>query len=206
MKTPLRYQVTHYDCGTASFVNALMYLFERDDIPFEVVEYVTAVTGDRNLGLGGGKKGTSSKVFAFLASWFNDYVAGSGMPIRCQSLLGSDEVSAREDSALIRGLRSGAVAVCGCCLGADHYVLITGVDDDAVYLFDPYYDTWPLHELDVPVVGVRMDDDHPHAYNRIVERWVLEEPEGTPYSLEAKVGRDAVLVWNTASSTRPPCP
>lgn len=76
MKTPLRYQVTHYDCGTTTFINALMYLFERDDIPTEVVEYVTAVTGDRNLGLGGGKRGTSGKVFAFLAAWCNDCVAG----------------------------------------------------------------------------------------------------------------------------------
>ena len=199
MKTPLRYQVTHYDCGTTTFINALMYLFERDDIPTEVVEYVTAVTGDRNLGLGGGKRGTSGKVFAFLAAWCNDCVAGSGMPIRCKALAGPEEVSARDGSPLIEGIRAGGVAVCGCCLGADHYVLITDVDDERVYLFDPYYDTWPLHELDVPVVGVTMDDDHPHAYNRIVERWVLEEPAGTPYSLEAKVGRDAVLVWNTTA-------
>ena len=197
MKTPLRYQVTHFDCGTATFVNALMYLYERDEIPTEVVEYVTTITGDRNLGLGGNKRGTSAKVFAFLASWCNDYVASGGLPIRCQALLGPEEVSMRDDSALVEGLRSGAVAVCGCCLGADHYVLITGIDDERVYLFDPYYDTWPMHELSVPVVGVTLVDDHPLEYNRIVERWVLEEPAGTPYSLEAKVGRDAVLMWRT---------
>jgi hypothetical protein len=198
MKTPLRYQVTHFDCGTATFINALMYLFERDEIPQEVVEYVTMVTGDRNLGLGGGHGGTSAKACSFLAAWCNDYVAErSSMPIRCQALEGPEEVSVNEGSALVEGIASGAVAMTECCLGADHYVLITGIDEKYVYLWDPYYDTWPLHELDAPVVGVQMDWDHPHEYNRVVERWVLEEPAGTPYSLEAKCGRDAVLVWRT---------
>jgi hypothetical protein len=198
MKTPLRYQVTHFDCGTATFINALMYLFERDEIPQEVVEHVTMVTGDRNLGLGGGHGGTSAKACSFLAAWCNDYVAErSSMPIRCQALEGPEEVSVNEGSALVEGIASGAVAMTECCLGADHYVLITGIDEKYVYLWDPYYDTWPLHELDAPVVGVRMDWDHPDEYNRVVERWVLEEPAGTPYSLEAKCGRDAVLVWRT---------
>lgn len=195
MKTPLRYQVTKYDCGTATFINALMYLFEREEIPQEVVEYVTMVTGDRNLGLRGMHQGTSGKALAFLAAWCNDYVADKGFPIHCEALLGEDEVNLSEGSPLMEGLASGAVAAVECCLGADHYVLITDIDDAYVYLFDPYYDTWPMHELDVPVVGVRLDWDHPHEYNRIVERWVLEEPAGTPYTLNAKVGRDAVLVW-----------
>ena len=197
MKTPLRYQVTHYDCGTATFINALMYLFEREEIPQEVVEYVTMVTGDRNLGLAGMHQGTSGKALAFLSSWCNDYVSDKGFPVRSQALLGEEEVSLREGSPLLEGIRSGAVAAVECCLGADHYVLVTGVDDTYVYLWDPYYYTWPMHELSVPVVGVRLDWDHPHEYNRVVERWVLEEPAGTPYSLNAKVGRDAVLLWRT---------
>ena len=35
MKVPLRYQNTEYDCGTTSFVNALAYLYDREDIPVE---------------------------------------------------------------------------------------------------------------------------------------------------------------------------
>ena len=31
MKVPLRYQNTEYDCGTTSFVNALAYLYDRED-------------------------------------------------------------------------------------------------------------------------------------------------------------------------------
>ena len=37
MKVPLRYQNTEYDCGTTSFVNALAYLYDREDIPVELL-------------------------------------------------------------------------------------------------------------------------------------------------------------------------
>ena len=32
MKIPLRYQNTEYDCGTTSFINALAYLYDREDV------------------------------------------------------------------------------------------------------------------------------------------------------------------------------
>ena len=38
MKVPLRYQNTEYDCGTTKFVNALAYLYDREDIPVELLK------------------------------------------------------------------------------------------------------------------------------------------------------------------------
>ena len=35
MKVPLRYQMTEYDCGPTSLLNAVSYLFEREEIPPE---------------------------------------------------------------------------------------------------------------------------------------------------------------------------
>ena len=35
MKSPLRYQVTQYDCGPTTMTNAILYLFEREEIPCE---------------------------------------------------------------------------------------------------------------------------------------------------------------------------
>ena len=32
MKNPLRYQLSEYDCGPTSMLNALAFLFEREDI------------------------------------------------------------------------------------------------------------------------------------------------------------------------------
>lgn len=32
MKNPLRYQMTEYDCGPTSMLNAVSYLFQREEI------------------------------------------------------------------------------------------------------------------------------------------------------------------------------
>ena len=37
MKIPLRYQMSEYDCGPISMLNAISYLFEREEIPPEVI-------------------------------------------------------------------------------------------------------------------------------------------------------------------------
>ena len=139
MKTPLRYQATGADCGKTSFVNALMYLFERDEIPPQAVDFATRVTGDCNLGVMGYYRGTSAHALAFMAAWCNDYLTKAGFPIRCQALSG-DEVSMADGSPLVEGLRSGAVAVCGCHLSVDHCVLMTGLAGDDVQIFAPYYE------------------------------------------------------------------
>ena len=203
--TPLCHQMTQYDCGTMSFLNAILFLLPRREIPLELVKYVIAVTGDRHFGPDGDKGGTSGRALSFLAGWANDYAGKTGLPIRCEAISGGD-VSLSPGARMREGLEQGAVAVAGCCLGADHYVLVTGlVPDDGetrairyVELWDPYYDVWPLHDLrgGVPV-GVSMVDNRPFECNRKVEAWVLEEPAGTPYTLNAISGRDAVLVWKT---------
>ena len=37
MKNPLHYQLSEYDCGPTSMMNALAYLFEREEIPPEAI-------------------------------------------------------------------------------------------------------------------------------------------------------------------------
>lgn len=199
MKSPLRYQVTEADCGKTSFVNALMYLYEREEIPPQVVDYVTRVTGDCNLGVNGYMRGTSAHSLAFMAAWCNDYLVKSGFPIRCQALSG-DEVIAKDGSPLIEGLKTGAVAVCGCLVGVDHYVLMVGLEGNDVLVFDPYYEPWPPKTFKVPERGVTWVGDKPFSHNRIISREVLNDPESTGYSLFAVSGRDAVLIWRDKGS------
>lgn len=40
MNNPLRIQLTEYDCGPTSMLNAVSYLFPRDDIPPEIVRSI----------------------------------------------------------------------------------------------------------------------------------------------------------------------
>ena len=40
MNNPLRYQMTEYDCGPTSMLNAVSYLFPREEIPPEIVRSI----------------------------------------------------------------------------------------------------------------------------------------------------------------------
>lgn len=40
MKTPLHYQISECDCGPTSMLNAISYLFDREDIPPEIIRNV----------------------------------------------------------------------------------------------------------------------------------------------------------------------
>ena len=43
MKTPLRFQVTEYDCGTVSLYNAISYLFDREEIPAKLLKTISVI-------------------------------------------------------------------------------------------------------------------------------------------------------------------
>ncbi len=40
MKTPLHYQTSEYDCGPTTLLNAMMFLFEREQIKPEIVRNI----------------------------------------------------------------------------------------------------------------------------------------------------------------------
>ena len=46
MKTPLRYQITEFDCGSVSLLNCITYLFKREEIPAELVKAISTYTLD----------------------------------------------------------------------------------------------------------------------------------------------------------------
>ena len=67
MKIPLRYQVSEYDCGPTSLLNALNYLFQREEISPELIRNIMLYSLDC-YGSGGapGKRGTSRMAMMFL--------------------------------------------------------------------------------------------------------------------------------------------
>lgn len=40
MKNPLHYQISEYDCGPTSMLNGISYLFEREEIPAELIRNI----------------------------------------------------------------------------------------------------------------------------------------------------------------------
>ena len=161
MKNPLRYQMTEYDCGPTSLLNAVSFLFEREQIPPELVRSVMLFCLDC-FGADGaaGKCGTSCMAMQFLCSWLEGFGRAGHLPVRASYLSGRD-VHFSANGRLRDALRRGGAAVVRLDLEGAHYVLLTGIEGDEVSLFDPYAGS-PVQP------GVRVVSDHPAEYNRIV--------------------------------------
>lgn len=44
MKVPLRFQVTEFDCRTVARINGIIYLFDREEIPAELIKGISIYT------------------------------------------------------------------------------------------------------------------------------------------------------------------
>ena len=89
MKNPLRYQMTEYDCGPTSMLNAVSYLFQREEIPPEIIRSIMLYCLDC-FGEDGasGKRGTSCMAMMFLSNWINGYGQTGHLPISSKYLSG----------------------------------------------------------------------------------------------------------------------
>ena len=188
MDNPLRYQMTEYDCGPTSMLNAVSYLFRRDEIPPELTRNIMLYCLDC-FGEDGstGRRGTSRMAMMFLSNWLNGFGKIGRLHISTQYLSGP-AVNFGQSSRLRDALRCGGAAVVRLDLEGAHYVLLTGIEGDEVSLFDPYAGG-PVQP------GVRVVSDHPAEYNRIVS---VRNFEGNSlYALGPQARREAVLLFNT---------
>lgn len=191
MKNPLHYQVSEYDCGPTSMLNAISYLFRREDIPPEIVRNIMLYCLDCYGADGAsGKSGTSCMAMMFLSNWLSGFGQAGHLPVSSRYLSGS-AVNFRQDSSLQDALRRGGVAVVRLNLDGLHYVLLTGIEEEEVRMFDPYYRAEPFEDESLRVIT-----DHPAQYNRIIPLRYLERETQTTYSLGSSDSREAVLLFN----------
>lgn len=194
MKNPLSYQKTEYDCGPTTLMNAVSCLFEREDIPPEVIKQITLYSMDASNEKGElCKGGTSEMAMMFLANWLNQFGRDKKFPIQCEYLTGSN-VEIEQGSRVVNSLKQGSVAVARVRYGCWHYVLLTGADDDFIYLFDPYY-----RERRFSVEGIKIISDAPMRMNRRVAYHILNAEGKGYYALGSIQTRETVLFSNTFS-------
>ena len=195
MKNPLRYQMSEYDCGPTTLLNAISFLFEREEIPPEIIRSVMLYSLDC-FGADGisGKRGTSRTAMMFLSNWFNGYGATGQLNISSQYMSG-DCVCLGKDSVLTDGLRRGGVACVRVFYDEWHYVLLTGCEDGFVFAFDPYY----REESFPQAPDIRILTDSPLQENRAIPEHYLNREELELYALGPKETREAVLLFNERS-------
>ena len=191
MKNPLHYQLSEYDCGPTSMLNAMSYLFQREEIPPEIIRNIMLYCLDCYGADGAsGKSGTSCMAMMFLSNWLNSFGTAGHLPVSSRYLSG-EAVNFRQDSSLRDALRRGGAAVVRVGFDGWHYVLLTDIREDLVYLFDPYYRDQPF-----PDGAIRIVTDHPMEYNRIVPIRFFEREVQEVYSFGPTAGREAVLLFN----------
>ena len=112
MKNPLHYQLSEYDCGPTSLLNAISFLFEREEIPPEILRNIMLYCLDCYGPEGSvGKSGTSCTAMMFLSNWLQGLGDIGKLPISSRYLRGSD-VYVGDNSLLLDALhRGGAVVV-----------------------------------------------------------------------------------------------
>ena len=193
MRVPLQYQITEYDCGPASVMNAISLLFEQKTIHPDIIKgiYCYCLDGFDCHGEMG-KTGTGRCAMEFLSKWFNQYGKQRSFPIRTE-VVPAPQIFLGQDSPIVDGLRRGGCAIVRCRLGCEHYVLLTGLcGEDKVYMFDPYYLEKPMRRRDIVMVP-----DQPCFANRVVPFQRLNRTDRDYYAMGAQDGRQCVLFFNT---------
>lgn len=189
MKIPLRFQITEFDCGTVSLQNAISYLFERENIPAELVRAIALYTMDcydenGNLGQGG----TSVEAIGRMTTWIDNYTKKHDFKVVANHYI-RDEVNVEVIKACINAK--------GCVLlrtsqEVDHYVLVTGLDGFNVYVWDPYYLDENYYSDDDMV---KIIFDKPFDYNRVVKMDRFNDESYTDFSLGPINKRECVCFY-----------
>ncbi len=195
MPIPLNYQISEFDCGPVCLLNAMNVLFDRKTIPPCLIKAIYQYSLDCVDNQGHpGKRGTSANAMRFVGAWLNDYAQRCRFPVHCEALAPA-EVTFRADSRLVQALENGAVAVVRCRLGVPHYVLVTGIQDGWVQLWDPYH-----IEVSIRKKTIRMITDQPYRYNRLVALEQMDAAGKGYYSLGDPADRECTLFFNTNTS------
>lgn len=126
MKNPLHYQFSEYDCGPTSMQNAISFLFEREEIPPEVLRNIMLYCLDCYSSEGvPGKSGTSCAAMMFLSNWLNSMGDLGILPVKSRYLSGK-EVYLGNESYVNDALRRGGAVVLRLFSDEWHYVLLRG--------------------------------------------------------------------------------
>lgn len=193
MKSPLRYQATDFDCGSVSLMNCIMYLFEREEIPTTLVKVLSASTVDCYDQDGNLKPGSSRGMMKFISRWVELFAFDKGIPLACKYRTGAD-VSPYD---IAKCLKEGGCVNMRTYQNGEHFVMLTAINDDYVYLFDPMYKTAEDYQNSQTVEYI---GGHPFAFNRRVKVEQFLEDRPREFAL-GPVDKREIILFNRDDST-----
>ncbi|WP_455715316.1 peptidase C39 [Anaerosporobacter sp.] len=193
MKNYLYYQTSEYDCGPTTLCNAMRYLYGREELSPELLKAIFMYTLDAYNEKGEvGRHGTSRMAMKFLSSWFNQFGKSTNFPIHAEFLV-DNQVYISSNSMITSCLQQRGVVVARVLLEGDgHYVLLTGLENGMVRLFDPY----DMSDDKKVFPGVEIVEDQPKKCNRLVKPEIMNSVIDRTYSFGAMKMREAMLIYN----------
>ena len=123
------------------------------------------------------KVGTSVYAMKFLSNWLNENASKKGMNIKC-TYIDKENVSIYNKE--IDKINDGAVAILRVYQDVEHYCLLTKIDNEFAYLFDPYYLNINYYDKDDEVEIIK---DRPFEFNRKVKKERIENENNKDFSL-----------------------
>ncbi len=142
----IQYQWSEFDCCPMCYINVLCHFLKKDEIKQDTIKAIFQDTLDRKNG------GTSKVANLLLTTKLMEYKEEWNIPFRTTIYYGSKVNETLFQAIFIQGL-----AMIRTYLEVPHYCLVTGMDQEFIYLLDPY-------ELPENVF-----DDHPNI-------WIIHKP------------------------------
>lgn len=197
MFTPLRYQVTHADCYPTSVLNALVWLFARDELPGAALQRIYAYCLD---GIERGVPGayTSEHASLALVDWLDEFKTRS-FAVTTEVIKGN-HVHLRASGGVLRCLRRGGVAVLDIRItsATTHSILALAAGSDYLDCWDPYIRG---ARYDYGRGALRLETDGYSPNLRLAKSW-LDSTRIQRYSLGPRAGRVGVLIRRTRRGPR----
>lgn len=189
MKIPFRFQMTEFDCGPTTFCNALSYLYQREEIPIELIKGIYYYTLDMYNNLKTfGAGGTSKSAATFLTNWMNHYSKTHNFDLHCKKIKGK-KVSI---NYLKQFLNKKSVIVLRLWSLVEHYVLLLKIDNNFAYFFDPYFQNTGFYKNEKEI---EMIYKNKFSYNRKVSIKRLESVDCTlDYTLGKPNKRECIII------------
>lgn len=188
MKSPLNYQVSNNDNLKASLEDCLMFLFERQEMPHEILKglyYYAAECYNTKF------EDSNAEVNNVYAEEFVKYCSSvlkvKDLNLKCSHLRG-DAVTL---SVIFQCLKNHGSACVKVWKGNKfHYVAVTALDVDYIYLFDPYFEYTNFYKGNE---NVKVVLDMPFNYNRKIkiEHFVRSKQED--YCMGSVENRETII-------------
>lgn len=192
MKTPFRLQASEYDCVPTTALNALSYLYERNEIPPLAIQRIfmyclDSVSSRQNLG-----HGTTSYAVQLFGNWLNEFRKNK-FQTNATYITGSD-VNLSQNNKIARTLNSGGAALIRIKTSGKswHYILGLTLDESWLYAFDPHpgrnsKNSYDKYEFIKPKTG-----QSPNL--RIRRDWIGIKSSKSPYRFGNESDREALLL------------